>query len=180
MKGTDRLARWAALLSGVIILIITLLISFDVGMRYLFDSPQLFVDELSGFLQVALIFLGLAYAFTTGAHVRVDLLTTRLAGPVRARLRLFTLSVGLVLVLVVSWVTARSAHTAFDYGRVSTVELYPLWIPMVMIPLGLLLFAVVLAAALRRQWQGGRRRGPQADEIRPSELPETGPGEVPN
>lgn len=180
MKSTDRLARWAALLSGLLILIITLLISFDVGMRYLFDSPQLFVDELSGFLQVAVIFLGLAYAFTTGTHVRVDLLTTRLAGPVRARLRLLTLFAGLVLVLIVSWVTAQSAYTAFDYGRVSTVELYPLWIPMVMIPVGLLLFAIVLAAALRRQWQVLRSKGARADEIGPSELPETGSGEVPN
>ena len=165
MKSAARVARWLALAGGVVALVITLLITYDVGMRYLFDDPQLFVDELAGFLQVFVIFSGLAYAFTSGAHVRVDLLTSHLRPVRRARLRLVSLAAGLAVLMLVTWVTALSAYTAFDYGRVSTVELYPLWIPMVMIPLGLLFLAWVMLVALRHQWRALKRDGQQADEI---------------
>lgn len=42
----ERTAKAAALLGGVVTVVITLLISFDVLMRYFLDAPQLFVDEL--------------------------------------------------------------------------------------------------------------------------------------
>lgn len=146
-------SRAIALLAGLVVLAITLLISYDVGMRYLFDSPQLFVDELAGFLQVFVIFAGLGYTFLTGNHVRVDLLTSHLAPARRARLRVVSLIAGLAVIVVATWVTASSAYTAFVYERVSTVELYPLWMPMVAIPAGLLLLAVTMTVTLIRQWQ---------------------------
>ena len=87
MRAIARASRAIALLAGVVVLAITLLVSYDVGMRYLFDAPQLFVDELAGFLQVFVIFAGLAYTFVSGGHVRVDLVTGRLAPQARARPR---------------------------------------------------------------------------------------------
>jgi len=40
---------------------------------------------------------------------------------------------------------------AYGYGRVSAVMLYPLWIPMLLIPAGLLLMAVSMLADFVRQ-----------------------------
>jgi TRAP-type uncharacterized transport system fused permease subunit len=83
--------------------------------------------------------------------VRVDLLTGRLAPAARARLRLVTLALGIAFLGIVIWVTTHSAITAFNYGRVSAVMLYPLWPPMLLIPAVLALMALVMAAALARQ-----------------------------
>ena len=63
-------SKWLAVIAGVAILVITVLISVDVLMRYFLDKPQLFVDELASFLQVFVIFGGLAYTFLVGGHVR--------------------------------------------------------------------------------------------------------------
>ena len=52
----DRAANAAALLGGVVTLVITLLISFDVLMRYFFDAPQLFVDDLLLLFRLAHLF----------------------------------------------------------------------------------------------------------------------------
>jgi len=146
-----RAARMAGLLAGFATLAIVLLISYDVGMRYFFNEPQVFVDELASFLELLVVFGGAAYTFRAGGHVRVDLLTGHLAPPARARLRLVTLALGIAFLGVVIWVTTHSAITAFDYGRVSAVMLYPLWLPMLLIPAGLALMALVMAAALARQ-----------------------------
>jgi len=146
-----RAAGMAGLLAGLATLAIVLLISYDVGMRYFFNEPQVFVDELASFLELLVVFGGAAYTFRAGGHVRVDLLTGRLAPAARARLRLVTLALGIAFLGIVIWVTTHSAITAFNYGRVSAVMLYPLWPPMLLIPAGLALMALVMAAALARQ-----------------------------
>jgi len=164
-----RVARWASTLAGLAVLAIVLLISYDVLMRYFFDQPQLFVDELASFLEVLVIFGGLAQTFRVGGHVRVDLLTSRLPPRARAWLRLVTLVIGLTFLAIVIWTTAQSALTAYRYGRVSAVMLYPLWLPMVLIPLGLALMAATMLVTLRRQVRVLGRR--DADEVAPAEAP---------
>jgi TRAP-type C4-dicarboxylate transport system permease small subunit len=146
-----RVAGGAALLAGFATLAIVLLITYDVTMRYFFNEPQVFVDELASFLEVVVIFGGAAYTFRAGGHVRVDLLTSRLHPARRAGLRVVTLLFGVVFLSIVLWVTTQSAITAYQYGRVSAVMLYPLWMPMAVIPAGLALLAVAMLLTLVRQ-----------------------------
>lgn len=167
-----RASKAAALLSGLATLALALLISFDVLMRHFLNRPQLFVDEVAPFLLLLVIFGGVAQTFRVGGHVRVDLVTAHLRPAARAWLRAVNLTIGIVFLSVVIWVTTQSALTAFRYGRVSAVLLYPLWAPMLLIPVGLLLMALCMAGTLRRQWKAAL--GPRAarDEVPPS--PEAG------
>jgi TRAP-type C4-dicarboxylate transport system permease small subunit len=144
---------------------ITGLVTFDVLMRYFLGEPQLFVDELASFLQVLVVFWGLAWTFRVGGHVRVDLLTAHLPGPVRAWLRVVTLALGIALLLAMSWVTWLSVGEAWEQGRVSTVMLYPIWLPMALIPTGLLLMALAMLAVLLRQVRAALGRGERRDEV---------------
>lgn len=162
-----RVARSASTLAGLAVLVIVALITYDVLMRYFFDQPQLFVDEVASFLQVLVIFGGLAYTFRTGGHVRVDLLTTHLRRRTRARLRAVGLTLSLIFLVIVMWTTTQSALTAYRYGRVSTVMLYPLWLPMLIIPLGVALLGAVMLVALVQQLRA--LRGPNPDELPPPE-----------
>ena len=165
-----RVARAASTMAGVAVLAIVVLITYDVLMRHFLNEPQLFVDEVASFLQILVIFGGLAYTFRTGGHVRVDLLTTRLSGRARAWLRAAGLALSLAFLVIVIWTTAQSALTAYRYGRVSTVMLYPLWLPMLVIPLGLALLGVIMLLALAQQLR--RLRAPEPDEVPPPESAE--------
>ena len=160
-----RAASVAGLLAGFATLAIVLLVSYDVTMRYFFDRPQLFVDEIASFLQVVLIFGGAAATFRAGGHVRVDLVTGHVRPVVRAWLRVGTLLLGVVLLGVVIWVTTQSAVTAYRYGRVSAVMLYPLWLPMAWIPAGLALMALAMLAALVRQVKTALGPPARRDEV---------------
>jgi TRAP-type C4-dicarboxylate transport system permease small subunit len=162
-----RISRAAATLAGAATLAIVLLVSLDVVMRYFFDSPQLFVDELASFLEILVIFGGAAYTYRVGGHVRVDLLTTHLPKLARAWLRLVGLVSGLAFMIAVIWTTTQSAITAYRYGRVSAVMLYPLWLPMLLIPAGLALMAIAMLVTLRRQLSA--LRGASRDEVPPEE-----------
>ena len=165
-----RLARSASTLAGLAVLAIVVLITYDVAMRFFFEQPQLFVDEVASFLELFVIFGGLAYTFRTGGHVRDDLLTGRLPGRARGWLRAGGLVLGLAFLAIVIWTTAQSALTAYRYGRVSAVMLYPLWAPMALIPLGLALLACVMLVALGAQLRA--MRTPRPDELPPPETAE--------
>ena len=165
-----RVARAASTLAGLAVLAIVALISYDVLMRSLFQQPQLFVDEVASFLLVLVIFGGLAHTFRVGGHVRVDLLTTHLSARGRAWLRALGLVIGVAFLVVVMWTTAQSGVTAYHYGRVSAVMLYPLWVPMLIIPAGLGLMAAVMLVALARQLRA--LRGSDPDEVAPGDATE--------
>jgi TRAP-type C4-dicarboxylate transport system permease small subunit len=169
--AVDGTSRALSFLGGLATLVMTGLIAFDVLMRYFLNEPQLFVDEVVGFLQVLVVFGGLAYTFQVGGHIRVDLVTGRLPAPARAWCRVTSLVIGIALVAVLSWVTLESALTAYRYERVSTVMLYPLWPVMLVIPGGLALMGLAMLRALDRQVRAAA--GPPAgrDEVDPVEPP---------
>jgi len=162
-----RLAGVAALLAGCATLAVVLLISYDVTMRYFFDRPQIFVDEVASFLEVLIVFGGAAYTFRIGGHVRVDLVTGLLRPAARAWLRVVTLGLGVAFLAVVIWVTSQSALAAWRYGRVSAVMLYPLWWPMLLIPAGLALMALAMLARLARQARAAAGPPDRRDEVAP-------------
>jgi len=160
-----RTSRAAAFLGGLATLVIAGTATADVLLRYLLNRPLLGMDEIAGFLQVLIVFWGCAYTFQQGGHIRVDLVTSHLPGPVRAWLRVLSLLLGLAFLGVVCWVTTQSALTAYRYQRVSVVMLYALWPAMLLIPTGLALMAVAMLAALGRQLRAalGPREG--RDEV---------------
>lgn len=147
----ERTSKAASFLGGLATLVIAAATTSDVLLRYFLNHPLLGVDEIAGFLQVLVVFWGAAYTFQQGGHIRVDLVTSHLPGPVRAWLRVLSLLLGLALLAVVCWVTTQSAVTAYHYQRVSVVMLYVLWPAMLLIPTGLALMALAMLGTLGRQ-----------------------------
>jgi TRAP-type C4-dicarboxylate transport system permease small subunit len=148
--AVDWASRAGSFLSGLAILVITVMITYGVTMRYFFGRPQPFVDEQVTFLLVVVIFWGLAHTFRSDGHITVDLLTGRLRPGPRTALRVATLFLGLAFLAIVTWETWDTALRAYRFGRVSIVMLYPLWIPQLCIPLGLgVMFFAMLAALIR-------------------------------
>ncbi len=155
----ERFSERIILITGLGVLVTTLLVSYDVLMRYFLDMPQLFVDDLTSFLLVGIIFLGTGPVFYKGGHIRVDLVTSRLKSRTQARLRVITLIIGIFLLGIVAYETAVSTVAAFQTGRVSAVMVYPLWIAMGFIPLGLILMAFFMVVELVKQVQGKAEKG---------------------
>ncbi len=73
MKIIDVLTEYTARITGVILVILTLLIVFDALSRYLLHSGSIALQELEWHLFDVIILLGIPYALKEGAHVRVDI-----------------------------------------------------------------------------------------------------------
>ena len=94
--------RWLSTLSLAVGALVSVMLAFIVGysvlMRYLFNHPQTWTDELSGYLLVLIVMMGLAEALRRGDHIGVDLLTSRLSEKGRRLIEIW----GMLAVIVIS------------------------------------------------------------------------------
>lgn len=105
--------EWSALL----ILPLTIVVIYEVIMRYAFDAPTIWGFELTTFLYGVHFMLGLAYTDVTDGHVKVDIFT--------ARARTRTQSIIVLLANLVIFLPVFTCMTiwAWKYAITSTVQL---------------------------------------------------------
>jgi len=127
------------------------LIGWAVVMRYSFNAAPVWVDEVVGFLLVAVVMLAAARTLRQGEHIGVDLMVDRLGPAARRWARAWAaLAVGVVacVLIINGWGTASLARML---GLVTEGNLeWPTWILMLLMPLG---GALLLLAAIEACWR---------------------------
>lgn len=116
-------------------------------------------DEISGYMTAVIASWGFAYALVAQAHVRIDLVQTKLPGALRAGLDCLALgSMAAVALLVAFYGWDVLAKTLDSGARANTVLETPLWIPQTLWLSGWLWLAanalLLLAAALTMAFSG--------------------------
>jgi TRAP-type C4-dicarboxylate transport system permease small subunit len=126
------------LVSALMLLVIMLASTVDVGMRYLFNSPiGALYDLISLYLMPGLFFFALADTLRSNEHVCVDLLHTRMS----ARTRHGALVVGYALVSVIfafmSWAAFARMAESYAAGDVMAGSIaWPTWVASLSVTLG--------------------------------------------
>ncbi len=136
-RWIDFTASTGGVAAAVSLAAVTAMITYEVIMRYVFNSPTFWVGELSIFLCMAIGFLGIAYALKNDSHFAITIVVDRLSRKGRRRMRLLTNMVGLAysLVFVVKgWEMVRFSYMIND--KSSGMMEVPLWIPWLLVPTG--------------------------------------------
>ena len=142
-----------ARLAGLLLLVLTAVILYDVIGRRFFATGSFKLQELEWHLHGAIALLACGYAYVRNAHVRVDIFAGRMSGPFRIRLEL----VGILLFLLpfmalLFWFGLEFAERSFVRGESSPggLGLTNRWIIKSVIPLSALLtICAGLSVALR-------------------------------
>ncbi|MGE0573344.1 MAG: TRAP transporter small permease subunit [Reyranella sp.] len=103
VRVVDGVSRLFGAIAAALVIVLVILMLYDVVLRYLFNAPTIWGNDLNTWLMGASFVLSIAYAMSTDSHVRVDLLYDRRTKP---RIRIFDL-VGLTAIILptVAWVT---------------------------------------------------------------------------
>lgn len=145
-RFVNTMANGSAALSGVAVVAILLLVCAEVVLRQ-FNNSLLVVDEISGYLNAAAVFLGLAYTLRDGGFIRVELIYDRLKGAIKHGVRWFIVVTGAVYVAVLLYFTI--IHVSYLYQKdvraVSVIET-PEWIPQTFAGIGLAILLLQLIA----------------------------------
>jgi TRAP-type mannitol/chloroaromatic compound transport system permease small subunit len=116
-KGIDAFNRKEGELGALLIVPLTVVVLYEVIMRYVFDAPTIWGFELTTILYGIHYMLGLSYTQVHGGHVKVDVVTTRFSTRTQAIINIIT-NLGIflpVFTLVTIW--------SFKYALTATMEL---------------------------------------------------------
>ncbi len=78
MNYYDKIVKYSGYLASALFISIGFIVSYEVIMRYLFNSPTIWVNEVSRFLQIWATYLALTYSFHKQDFIRITVIYDRL------------------------------------------------------------------------------------------------------
>lgn len=150
LRWVDRISEVTGYVSGVCILLATLIICYAVIMRAAGQSTT-WQTELAVYLLIFVTFVGGAYGLKHGSHVHVDLLAHRLSERGQLVLQVVRAALSLVLIAVVAWSAYEMWWKATVAGSTSgTAWDPPLTYIYAILPLGMVLMGLQCLAEIVR------------------------------
>lgn len=144
----DKVSTAAGIVAGLCVIGILLIVCTEVVLRQ-FRASMLVTDEIAGYLNAAVVFLGLAYTLKTGGFIRVELLYDAMPQALRMLARWIFTGVATVFVGTILYYAVLHVQYAFlqDTRAVSVLNT-PEWIPQSVMVVGLAVLFLQLVAYL--------------------------------
>ena len=151
----DRVVRFVALWFGVVFLLaLTLVTVLDVTLRTVFNSPIHGGRDIAQFFLIIVVCASIAYSARSGGQVVVELFENVASERVMRWVDVVIKSIGLVMLLILSWQLSVSGFEALEFGEASgTLEIS--YGPFMQASAaGMLLYAVVLFSEIMQLIRG--------------------------
>ena len=104
----DKISKYAGYMAAILVVALSILVTYDALMRYLFCSGSIALQEIEWHLFDVIFLLGLSYALKHDTHVRVDIFYTHYTPPMRTIVQILSM---ILLVLPFSLVLLSDAYT---------------------------------------------------------------------
>ena len=78
MEIYDKIIKYSGYLASALFISIGFIVSYEVIMRYIFNSPTIWVNEISRFLQIWATYLALTYSFHKKDFIRITVIYDKL------------------------------------------------------------------------------------------------------
>jgi TRAP-type C4-dicarboxylate transport system permease small subunit len=143
IRSINWLSECSGYISGIAILLASLIIVSQVVIRSIIGLPTIWQTELSVYLLMFAAFVGGAYGLKKDSHVGVDVITEKLPSRARSGLRIVTSFLSMVLTIIVAWKGWEMWWHATEQGWESE-SLWgpPLAYPYFILPLGMTLITL--------------------------------------
>lgn len=139
------LGKVIGMLTSFMLIALVVLVSLEVFLRAIFGYSLGFVEEVTGYLVVALTLFGAAMAVRANSLFQVQVVFDSLPFSVRRLLGVVFAIVAISICAVLAWKTYHLVGSSFSRGKFApTVLRTPLWIPQTLLPLGFVVIGVFL------------------------------------
>jgi len=149
----ERVSERFGQLSAWLVLIMTVIIVYDVGMRYVFQQGSVALQELEWHLFASIFLLGAAYTLKHDSHVRLEIFYQHYSLRQKAWLEilgsLLLLLPFCVVVITASWPFAANAFI-FNEGSPDPGGLPARYLLKAVIPIGFILLFIQAVADIAR------------------------------
>lgn len=138
MKNVSKLG---AFLASLLLVGLTCLILTEIIGRSFFDYSTMLADEYSGYLYLALVFLGLAYTFDENEHIRINLIISKLSKSKNRTIDIVVSAMLLAILLYAIYYTYALTYDSYEMEMVSEgVSETPIYLTQIPMFIGIFLF----------------------------------------
>ena len=121
---------------------LTLVVTFDVISRSVFNAPTLWAYEVCKYLLAISVLFGAAHTMALGQMIRVDIIYNYLSEPVRNRLDIIGALCGFIFSSVLVYVSAILSWETYKSGSTSLDLDIPVYLSQALVPIAALTLAV--------------------------------------
>jgi TRAP-type C4-dicarboxylate transport system permease small subunit len=137
------LTRIMSSMGSIFILLMTLLTTADVVCRYIFNNPIHGAHELTEFMMIFTVFLGLAGAQYVKINISVGIIVDRLPKKIQNVISSFYYIFCIGITSIITWQSIIQVKLLWDTGRYTDVLKIPLYISEIMLAFGCFMLLVV-------------------------------------
>lgn len=146
--------------SGLGVLAMGLILTYEVFCRYFFSAPTIWAQETSGYLYMWTMLAAASYTLQVRKHVHVDLVVDRLPARPKLIIEAMTSTIGAIFCGIVSVQAYEMIAATVRFGKVSATPLrVPLWIPQSALLMGFVLLTLQFAFLVVDRAVGLKARG---------------------
>ncbi|WP_174733344.1 TRAP transporter small permease subunit [Mesobacillus harenae] len=128
---------------GTLVFLMCVMLTVDVLLRYLFNSPTAWAFELATWGTGIIGFMLGGYALAIGQHVRVDVFFERLTIRQQSMVEMISSFFLFLMAISLIWLGFDYVTHYYNIGAIATGGMeMPLWIKWLIVPLGGLLIAL--------------------------------------
>lgn len=133
----DWIALWSGRLAAISLVLIFLLVNTEIFARNVLGRSTLISDEMSGYLYVAVVLLGLPYTMQQRSFIRVEALHSHLHGSAKRAADWFCVLMSLLYLCVLFYcVTKYMIYSYVHHIGSEEITETPLFIPQSFVVLG--------------------------------------------
>lgn len=144
-------------------------VNVEIVYRIISGKGQLWVVEISEYILLLITFMGAAWVLKKDAHVKMDVLTSRLEPKTRVIVNMVTSIIAAFFILVIVWYGIQVVRTDIIRGMTYYKAIgFPRAPIILFIPLGSLLLFIQLVRRTRgywRDWKASRFERQKAEEL---------------
>ena len=150
----DRVLDWMAALASILLLAITLIVTYSAILRYLHLTPPIWVLQYTEYGLLWITFLGAAWLQRLDGHIRIDSVITHLPRRIRARLETFNLVLGCLVTLTVFCFALIHCFELFHRGIIEVKATnVPKYFFFCIIPFGSLVLFIQFVRDVRNRFR---------------------------
>ena len=147
-------------LSGIVLVFMTLSVTYEVIARYLMGRPTSWVVDLGEYSLVFMLFLSVGWTLWKGGHVEITVVSERLPERVRGVLKIVTTTIGLIISILLLWQSVVLTWHIYKAGDLFFKALViPKWPVFAIVPVGFLTLGLEYTRELFLLSKGKSRQG---------------------
>ena len=137
IRLANTVSRVSGIVAGICILVTAVIVSYEVVLRFVFNAPTEWVNEITAYLVLVSAFLGFAPALASGKHISVDLVISKLSPKMNRFIQLMVSLLGLLFSLVFLVTSFEMTVNSYRLNMLSVSTLrIPLFLPQMSLPIG--------------------------------------------